>query len=197
MARGRTFYRPMMWVAKYQADGTTIDTDSVLALGPTRFTSDGITFSATPQTYDDETAAGTFTYDKGTTEGNSFSGTILFANMKELAELANNGTVGSDETHGQLTFGNPDACATVADRAIVIVDLCDAQNTYKMFKADHCDVSLMTDDVTLGGEDPFQIPFTIYAHPDEEGGNPAITFGTTETTKVFDPSTWTIKEKGD
>ena len=193
MAR-RTFYRPMMWIANYQADGTTIDTDSVIALGPTRFTSDGITVSATPQTYDDETAAGTFTYDRGTTEGNSFSGTILFANMKELAELANNGTPGTDQTHGQLVFGSPDACAQVKDRAVVIVDMCDSQNTYKMFKADHCDFSLLTDDLTLGGEDPFQIPFTAYAHPDDATNAPAFTFGTTETTKIFDPTTWTIKD---
>ena len=195
MAR-RTFYRPMMWVAKYQSDGTTIDTDSTVAIGPTRFTSDGITVSATPQTYDDETAAGTFTYDRGTTEGNSFSGTLLFANMKELAELANNGEAGSDDKHGELTFGDPNACAQVADRAVVIVDMCDAQNTYKMFKADHCDISLFTDDVTLGGEDPLQIPFTIYAHPDDETNKPAFTFGITDATNVFDPTTWTIKAPG-
>lgn len=195
MAR-RQFYRPMMYIAKYQADGKTIDTDSTVVLKPTRFTSDGITFSATPQTYDDETAAGTFTYDKGTTEGNSFSATIVFANMKELAELANNGTPGSDETHGQLVFGSPDACSNVTDRAITVVDMCDAQNSYKMFQANHCDFSIMTDDVTLGGDDPFEIPFTVYAHPDEETNSPAITFGTTDATKVFDPTTWTMKAPG-
>ena len=192
----RTFYRPMMYVASYQADGTTIDTDSVLAIGPTRFTSDGVSISATPQTYEDATAAGTFIYDKGTTEGNSFSGTLLFATMKELATLANNGTVGADETHGELQFGSPDACAQVKDRAVVIVDMCDAQNTYKMFKADHCDISLFTEDVTIGGDDPFQVPFTVYAHPDDASGSPAFTFGTTDATKVFDPTTWTIKEPG-
>lgn len=192
MAR-RQFYRPMMYIAKYQSDGKTIDTDSTVVLKPTRFTSDGITFSATPQTYDDETAAGTFTYDKGTTEGNSFSATIVFANMKELAELANNGTPGSDDTHGQLVFGSPDACSNVTDRAVVVVDMCDAQNSYKMFQANHCDFSIMTDDITLGGDDPFEIPFTIYAHPDEETNSPAITFGTTDATKVFDPTTWTMK----
>lgn len=192
MAR-RTFYRPMMYVAGYQADGTTIDTDSVMALGPTRWTSDGITVSATPQTYEDATAAGTFTYDRGTTEGNSFSGTFMFANMKELATLANNGTVGTDETHGQLTFGDPNACATVKDRAVVIIDMCDSQNTYKMVKADHCDITLLTDDLTLGGEDPLQVSMTAYAHPDEETNAPAFTWGTTDATKVFDPTTWTIK----
>lgn len=189
MAR-RTFYRPMMYVATYKSDGS-VDTDSVVAIGPTRITSDGLTLSVTPQTYDDETAAGTFTYDKGTTEGNSVSGTLMFANMKELALLANNGTAGSDDTHGELQFGSPNACATVKDRAVVIVDMCDTQNTYKMVKIDHADMALMTDDVTLGGDDPFQIAFTIYAHPGDT--EPAITFGTTDATQVFDPTTWTIK----
>ena len=193
MAR-RTFYRPMVYIASYKSDGTTVDTDSVIAIPPTRITSDGLTFSATPQTYDDETAAGTFTYDKGTTEGNSISGTILFANMKELATLANNGTTGSDATHGELQFGSPNACATVADRAVVVVDMCDTQNAYKMIKIDHADIALLTDDVTLGGDDPFQIAFTIYAHPGDT--EPAITFGTTDPTKVFDPTTWTMKNPG-
>lgn len=190
MAQSLTFYRPQMYVASYQADGTTIDTASVISLTPDRFTSDGITVSAPPITYDDETPMGTFTYDMGTTETNTASGVIKFANMKELAQLANNGTAGSDETHGMLEFGNPNACAQVKDRAVVIVDLCDTQNSYKMLKIDHSHLSLFTDDVTLGGSDPFQISFTVYAHPG--GGTAAITFGTTETTKVFDPTTWTM-----
>lgn len=193
MAR-RTFYRPLMYVAEYNADGTTINTESVMALGPTRWTSDGIEVDVTPQTYDDETSAGTFTYDKGTTEGNSFSGTLLFANMYELAKLSNNGETGSDKIHGKLTFGSPDACATVKKRAIVVIDLCDTQNTYKMFKADDCDISVGTDTLTLGGEDPFQLPVTVYAHPDEENNKPAIEFGTISATEIFDPSTWTVKE---
>lgn len=196
MARSRTFYRPLMYVASYQADGTTIDTDSVQTLEPTRFTSDGIEVNVTPQTYDDDTAAGTFTYDRGTTEGNSFTGTIYFASMGELAKLANNGTAGADDQHGELVFGSPNACATVKERAIVIIDLCDGQNSLKMFKADHCDLALFTDAVTLGGEDPLQIPFTAYAHPDEATNTPAITFGTVDATKVFDPTTWTMKAPG-
>lgn len=191
MAR-KTFYRPMMYVAEYK-DGA-IDTASVLAINPTRFTSDGLTLSVTPKTYEDATAAGTFTWDMGTTEGNSLSGTLTFANMKELAQLANNGKVGADDTHGELTFGSPNACATVKDRAVVVVDMCDEQNAYKMVKIDHADIVLMTEDVTFGGEDPFQVGFTVYAHPGDD--TPAITFGTTEATKVFDPTTWKVEDKG-
>lgn len=185
-----TFYRPMVYIAKYKDDGKTVDTNSVIALNPTRFTSDGITFSAKPKTYDDETPGGTFTYDLGTTEGNSFSGTIKFADMAELAALANNGEVAGDKKNGQLQFGNPNACAKVTDRAVVMVDLCDPINATKMFKADHCHMSLMTDDLTLGGDDPFAIPFTIYAHPGENES--AIFFGT-KNGQTFDPTSWTLK----
>lgn len=185
-----TFYRPMVYIAKYKDDGKTVDTNSVIALNPTRFTSDGITFSAKPQTYDDETPAGTFTYDRGTTEGNSFSGTLKFADMPELAALANNGKVSSDGKNGQLQFGNPNACAKVTDRAVAIVDLCDPINATKMFKADHCHMLLMTDDPTIGGDNPFAIPFTIYAHPSEDKA--AIFFGTTSN-QIFDPTSWTLK----
>lgn len=190
MNGGVTFYRPMMYIAEYNADGTTVNTESVVVLNPSRFTSDGITISATPRTYEDSTPAGTFTYDMGITEGNSASGVIKFANMKELAQLASNGQVGADATHGQLEFGSPNACAQVKDRAVVIVDMCDTQNSYKMFKIDHSHIALLTEDVTLGGDDPFQVSFTVYAHPGDTSA--AIVFGTTDATKVFDPETWTM-----
>lgn len=185
------FYKPMMYVAGYKSDGT-VDTDSVIAINPTRFTSDGLTATFTPQTYDDETAAGTFTYDKGTTEGNTISGVIKFLNMNEVATLANGGQPANDNLNGLVEFGNANACATVRDVAVVIVDLCDKVNTYKMWKLDHTHFSILTDDLTLGGDDAMQYAFTIYAHPGDNG-EPAATWGTTDPTKVFNPTTWTIE----
>lgn len=185
------FYKPMMYVVPKKADGT-VDTANVIAINPTRFTSDGLTTSFRPQTYDDETAAGTFTYDKGTTEGNTISGVIKFLNMYEVASLANGGQPATDKLNGKIEFGNANACAEVRNVSVAIIDLCDKVNTYKMWKIDNAHMSIMTDDLTLGGDDALQFAFTIYAHPGDDG-SAAATWGTTDPTQVFDPTTWTVK----
>ena len=181
------FYKPYLYAAPYKAG--VVDTTKVVAIGPSRFTSDGVTLSVAPRTYDDETPAGTFTYLTGVNEGHTLSATIKFANMKELAQLGG-GKTGTDDTHGMLEFGADNACPVLQDYAVVLVDACDTENTYKMVKIDHADVAVMTDDVTFGGSDPFTLPFMVYAHP---GETPAIQFGIVEAGKVFDPTTWTIK----
>lgn len=188
MKNGLIFYKPMMYIASYGADGN-IDTSSVMAIGPSRWDSDGLTLSAQPRTYDDETPAGTFTYLTGVREGHTLSGNLKVANMGELA-LLDGGTVGTDKKHGQMAWGSNTSCPTLTDRAVVVVDLCDAENTAKMVKIDHCDIAVGTDDMTLGGSDPFVAPFSVYAHPSETA--PAILFGYAEAGKVFDPTTWTI-----
>ena len=195
MKNGLTFYKPMMYVGHYGDDGS-IDTDSVVAIGPARFTSDGIELDLSPRTYEDTTPAGTFTYDTGVLDAHTASGTIKFSNMKELAQLAG-GVAGSDATHGRIDYGSNTSCPTVKDAAVVIVDVCDAENTYKMVKIDHADVVLFTDSTTIGGSDPFAVPFQVYAHPDNSSANrPAIQIGTETAGQVFDPTTWTIKPKG-
>lgn len=194
MKNGLTFYKPMMYVAHYSDDGT-IDTDTITAIGPTRFTSDGIELDLTPRTYEDETPGGTFTYNTGVLDAHSASGTIKFSNMKELAQLAG-GVTSADATHGRIDYGSNTTCPSVTDAAVVIVDVCDTENSYKMVKIDHADVMLFTDTTTLGGSDPFSVPFQVQAHPDNSSANrPAIQIGIETAGQVFDPTTWTLKDR--